>query len=424
MEHYQGKYNTVHRKRWPLAVFLLLGAAAICAGVILLPPLVEKLMLEPVTEITIEAGTPVPSPYAFLPEEAGLEISYAGGTGAFDTNVPGDHAVTLSMWKGEFPSTIHVVDTTPPTGEVRNLTSYQTNIPSAQDFVIRAEDLTAVTVELEAAPDPTLDGDQTVVIRLTDTSGNVTRLPAVLTVIVDQEGPAIDGVRDITLYQGGTVAYRSGVTVTDNRDDAPELSIDSSAVDLTTPGVYEVVYTASDGAGNVSEARATVTVLEKRESYVELDEIYDRADEILATIVNDTMSDEEKVTAIYQWIRGHCGYSNHSEKDDWRQAAYRMMKSRSGDCFNYFSLCKLMLERLEIPNIDVVKVKNYPSDSMHYWSLVSVDGGETYYHVDTTPRIGGGEFCLVTDRFMDNYSAAHSNCFNRDKSLYPATPGS
>jgi len=31
-------------------------------------------------------------------------------------------------------------------------------------------------------------------------------------------------------------------------------------------------------------------------------------------------------------------------------------------------------------------------------------------------------FILVTDKYMDNYSAKHRNCFNRDKSLYPATP--
>lgn len=422
MARYQGKYKALpqKRRRWP--VFLLLGALLICAGLILIPPLVEKLMLEPAPEITIEAGTPVPSPYAFLPEDAGIEISYAYDSGNIDTDVPGDYPVILTMWKGNFTAAVHVVDTTPPTGEVQNLTSYQTNVPSAQDFVTWSEDLTAISVGFEAEPDPTRDGDQTVVILLTDTSGNVTKLPAVLTVIVDEEAPSIGGVQNITLYQGGTVAYRDGVTVTDNRDDAPELTIDSSAVDLSIPGIYEVIYTAADAAGNISEARSTVTVLEKKDSYVDMEIIYRKADDILSTFINDSMTDREKATAVYRWVRGNCSYCNHSEKDDWRQAAYLMMKNRTGDCFNYFSVCKLMLERLEIANIDVVKVKNYDSDSMHYWSLVSVDGGETYYHFDATPRIGGGDFCLVTDTFLDNYSVSHYNCFNRDKSLYPATP--
>ena len=52
-----------------------------------------------------------------------------------------------------------------------------------------------------------------------------------------------------------------------------------------------------------------------------------------------------------------------------------------------------------------------------------MDGGKTYYHLDTTPRVGDGDdFCLVTDKFLDDYSAKNKNCHNRDKSLYPATP--
>ena len=415
----QSQPRKKHR-RWP--IFLVLFILLAVAGVILIPPLVEKLMLEPYPEITIEVGSPLPGPEVFLPEDAGLEITYAYDTGSIDTDIPGDYSVLLSIWKGEYGAVVHVVDTTPPTGAIQNLTSYQTNIPSAQDFVTWMEDLTDISVSFEAEPDPTRDGDQTVVILLTDTSGNVARLPATLTVILDEEPPVIEGIADITLYEGGTVAYRNGITVTDNRDDAPELTIDSSAVDLTTPGVYEVTYSAEDAAGNTASVTATVTVLEKKESYVELDVIYQKVDEILSTIVNDTMTDREKATAIYSWVRSHCTYSNHSDKDDWRQAAYLMMKNRTGDCFNFFALCKLMLERENIPNIDVVKVKNYESDSMHYWSLVSVDGGETYYHFDATPRISGGNFCLVTDAFLDAYSKANNNCFNRDKSLYPATP--
>ena len=68
-------------------------------------------------------------------------------------------------------------------------------------------------------------------------------------------------------------------------------------------------------------------------------------------------------------------------------------------------------------------MKNYEGDSNHYWSLVSLDDGETWYHFDSTPRMGtGDDFCLVTDAFLDAYSAAHKNCHNRDKTLYPATP--
>ena len=112
-----------------------------------------------------------------------------------------------------------------------------------------------------------------------------------------------------------------------------------------------------------------------------------------------------------------------SDKTDWLQGAYVMMDSGEGDCFNYYAVTKLLLERCGIPNIDVRKVRNHENDSDHYWSLVSVDGGKTYYHLDTTPRVGSGDdFCLVTDAVLDAYSDTHDKCHNRDKSLYPATP--
>ena len=135
------------------------------------------------------------------------------------------------------------------------------------------------------------------------------------------------------------------------------------------------------------------------------------------------MEDKAKVKAIYAYVRSHYTYSGHSDKTDWLQGAYVMMTEGQGDCFNYYAVTKLLLDRCGIPNIDVRKVRNFPDDSDHYWSLVSVDGGKTYYHLDTTPRVGDGDdFCLVTDAFLDAYSDTHGKCHNRDKALYPRTP--
>jgi len=232
----------------------------------------------------------------------------------------------------------------------------------------------------------------------------------------------ITGVADKFLYVGDTISYMSGVTVTDNMDTEPTLDVDRSKVDLSVPGEYTVIYTATDSAGNTTKLESKVTVLEKKENYVSYETIYQEVDAILAQIIEEDMTLQKKVWAVYVWIRSNCSYVNHSEKDDWMQAAYLMMTEGKGDCFNYYALCKLMLDRLEIPNMDVRKVKNYEGDSDHYWSLVSLDGGNTWYHVDTTPRTDPASFCLVTDKFMDDYSATHGKCFNRDKSLYPATP--
>ena len=373
--------------------------------------------------LTLEAGNPLPSPKAFLTEDSGTEISYVTELTDRQLITPGEYEITLKCGGKNRSAKLRVVDTVPPSGTVQDLTVTQANMPSASDFVTQVQDATAVTVSYLTEPDRNNSQPQTVTVVLTDAGGNVTRLSATLTVLIDREAPVITGVSDIVAYTGDTVAYRSGVAVSDNMDAAPSLTVDSSAVDLSPPGGYQVIYRASEASGNVTAGTATVTVYEKQESYAEIAVIYEAADKILADIISNDMTDRQKVQAIYSWVVRNCGYVNHSEKDNWVQAAYRMLKDRQGDCFNYFSLCKLMLERLHIPNIDVVKVPNYDGDSNHYWSLVSVDGGQTYYHLDTTPRKGDGDyFCLVTDKVMDTYSASHGNCFNRDKSLYPATP--
>lgn len=239
----------------------------------------------------------------------------------------------------------------------------------------------------------------------------------------DSQPPVIEGVQDILLYEGDTVSYRTGVTVTDDTDETPELTIDSGGVDLTKAGSYEVIYIATDSSGNTARLSAAVTVLEKKSYYQELAVIYQAADELLGEILKEDMTVKQQVRAIYRWARQNVSYSGHSDRADWRQTAYTVMQEKTGDCFGYFAVTKLLFDRLQIPNIDVRKVKNSAADSDHFWSLVSIDGGESYYHFDATPRVGeGDDFCLVTDAFLDAYSAEHKNCHNRDKSLYPKTP--
>lgn len=240
----------------------------------------------------------------------------------------------------------------------------------------------------------------------------------------DTTPPTIEGVKNITVCLGDAISYRSGITVTDDHDPAPSLTVDTSLVDLTTPGTYKIVYIAADASGNTTRMEAKVTVQEGPKDDPEPDDPIDAAvDRVLDEIITGNMTTREQVRAIYTWARTNIGYGGHSDRTDWRKTGYKTLTNRQGDCFGYFALTKLMFERLEIPNIDVQKVRNFPEDSDHFWSLVSVDGGETWYHFDATPRVGNGDnFCLVTDEFLDEYSASHKGSHNRDKSLYPATP--
>ena len=243
----------------------------------------------------------------------------------------------------------------------------------------------------------------------------------------DTQAPVISGAKDLETYVGDTISYKAGITVTDNVDTKPRLEIDNSAVDLSKAGVYNVTYKATDAAGNTNSVTIKLTVKVKPANFVAPEIIYAKADEILSKFITPDMTDREKVEAVYVWTRRtvHLTYGSapagfDHENADWLQTAYSLLNRNvpKGDCFYFFAVQKLLLQRLNIPTIDCEKI--YDGDSHHYWLLVSVDGGQTYYHFD---NVWSKQLCLVTDAELDAFSAAlDSHPFNRDKSKYPATP--
>lgn len=238
----------------------------------------------------------------------------------------------------------------------------------------------------------------------------------------DKESPVITGVTNKTITVGDTISYLSGVTVTDNVDKDIEVEVDASQVVLGTPGEYTVIYKATDKAGNYMQVEATVTVLEKQtlseeensENYANLKYL---AGLILKRILTDDMSDMEKLGRIYDWVRFECDYVDSSDKSSWVNAAISMIDTRKGDCFSYYAVAKALLENAGFETVDVEK--SNIEHSRHYWSLVKIEDG--WYHYDTTPRHGDGDyFCMVTDAQLEGYSAEHGDSHIWDKSLYPA----
>lgn len=239
----------------------------------------------------------------------------------------------------------------------------------------------------------------------------------------DCKAPVLYGLHDFVVYQGEAVSYMNGIYASDETDPRPAITVDNSEVDLSKPGEYRITYTVTDASGNTSQAAAKVTVLERRQDFVDLDTIYEAADAKLDEIIRDHATVEQQVHDIYSWARLNLSYGGHSDRTDWRQTAYVMLTGGTGDCYGYWAVTKLLFERLEIPNTDVCKVRNFADDTDHFWSMVSLDGGTTWYHFDATPRVGDGDdFCLVTDGFLDAYSDSHDGSHNRDRTLYPATP--
>ena len=407
------------RKKSTGRTFLI--AAVIILSLVLLALIGWLIALQqPGPALTLEAGSPLPQVSDFLPK-AGDGAVFVGDLSGVDMDVPGQYTLHIADGLMRYTATLTVRDTTAPTATAQDVTLMYPQTVSPEALVTDIRDVSSVTVAFARQPDFSQPGEQTVTLVLTDAYGNTTRMDAAVTVLKDTTAPTISGVKDITVYAGGTVSYRSGVSVTDDYDEAVTLTVDSTKVDLSTVGVYTVIYSATDTAGNTATQEATVTVQEKPENYVDPEVIYARVDAILAQFITEDMTDREKVEAVYVWThRGdHLIYGSAPDRTDYLQTAYEFLDRKKGDCYWFFAIQKLMLERLDIPTIDVKKVKNHEKDSNHYWLLVSIDGGETYYHFD---NVWSRNLCLVTDKVLNNFSKSCNGCFNRDESLYPATP--
>lgn len=411
-----------NRSRTFLIVAIAVCACILVCGILVIFNIQSMKGLNYHQTLTVESGDPWPEAKEFVADGDNIQpgaVSYLTDIESIETAVPGTYAVQISYGDKVIDVEIAVYDRVAPIATAKDLTLYNPARVEADEFVAEYTDATDVSIRFEAEPDLTLIGSREVVILLEDLGGNITRLTANLTILNDKQAPEIIGAKDIETYVEDTVAYRSGITVTDDQDAAPILKVDSSAVDLSTPGVYQVTYTATDHVGNTASKTVSIKVYPKKANHVDPEVIYAEADRILAQFITEDMTLREKAGAIYCWTKTNVQYSGKTDKDDWLQAAYQTMKTHKGDCYAFFAVNKLFLHRMGIDTIDVEKVKNHEKDTRHYWLLVSIDGGENYYHYDNA---WSWDLCLVTDARLDSFSAMMNNCFNRDKSLYPATP--
>lgn len=318
-----------------------------------------------------------------------------------------------------YESNIVVTDLTPPKGDPVNQQIWQNDQIEASEFVTNIMDLTSVTVRYKEQPDFSLVGEQIVKILLADEANNETELEAKVTIIQDTEPPEIYGVKDNTIYINNPVSYKKDVYVYDNRDGEISVQVDSSNVNQKQVGSYKVIYTATDSSGNTSMKEATYTVKEMRVTMEQLEAL---ADEVLAKITTPDMTLREKAWEIYEYENKLLTYTGISDKTDWMFEAYNGLTNKVGDCFTYFSMSELLLNRIGMETMRVERMSK-PGEAKHYWHLVNF--GEGWYHFDACIHIPKLVSFMLTDAEMDAFSArvGKDNYYYRfDKDNYPRTP--
>lgn len=369
-------------------------------------------------EVVLEAGSEMPQPQEFLEDVAGFEntqISYLTIASTIDTTILGKQSILMLVDGVELLTSINVVDTVAPVVTVKHIDGYVGKVLEPSVFVDSVYDMTQVTYSYAQEPDWNSEGSGSGQVTVTDSSGNSVTELITYKLKKDTVPPEVSlSVIDIII--GEPVSYKKAVGYSDNADSKDELKleIDNSRVDPGTVGTYRVTYTVTDTAGNSTTKEGTVKVLAEKPIYYDQDVVNAKADEVLASILKDGMTQYEQAKAIYNWVHSRIGYVSHSEKGDMVRGAYEGLVDRRGDCFVYASTAKVLLTRAGIKNMDIVKSTVNPS---HYWNLVDI--GDGWYHFDATPRKDKTVFFMWTDAQLKEYSESHKNTHIYDASLYP-----
>ena len=223
--------------------------------------------------------------------------------------------------------------------------------------------------------------EETVPAEQTDVLSETEPAEETLPVIDDHLAPLIYGAHDIEAFIGDSIIYLDGITITDDHDPNPVLTVDNSQVDVASEGVYPVTYIASDETGNTTSVTVELTLRIKPERYYEPEELYELCRQLNEQygIYTDDMSDVQKAFRIFDWSSNNVYYAGASDRTDWTCAAYDGLTTLRGDCYTYYAVNRAFLDMEGIPNM---LVERYPVTwSPHYWNLVYLDGA--WYHCDS-----------------------------------------
>jgi hypothetical protein len=290
----------------------------------------------------------------------------------------GEHTVRVQTGEGIYEIRVTVEDTTPPTGKALRVVHYreQSTRPTPDDFLLSVSDFGTVTAVFASEPDFDTPGIRSVLIRLTDDSGNKGYVRCTLTVLEEAMPPQITGVRNLTTYVDTRPNYTAGVTATDVEGAVLTVRADASGVDLSTPGRYAVTYTATDSRGLTASVTGSVLVVEVTQAAIR-----PLAESVLSKVLTDGMTPLEKARAIYDWVRLHISYVAYADKTYWIRAAYYGFTHGRGDCFVFYAVSRILLDCAGIDNLEIRR--DDPAHP-HFWNLVNCADG--WYHFDTCPH--------------------------------------
>lgn len=191
-------------------------------------------------------------------EEVSADISQ------IDFKTLGEYEAIYTYHNHQYCLDVEIVDKTAPTFKVKEGTTDATVDVDPSTLVYDIKDATKTTVTLKEEYDFDDEGTIEVVVVVTDEGGNSTEKKTKVKILPkDTEKPKISGEASITLQKGAKFDPLESISVKDNQDPAPKLSILKSDVDINEIGEYEVQYECIDRSGNIATFTKKVTIVER-----------------------------------------------------------------------------------------------------------------------------------------------------------------
>ncbi len=165
---------------------------------------------------------------------------------------------------------------------------------------------------------------------------------------------------------------------------------------------FMVTTTNSDDYDYDAYAEAHVDEYESYDfDYLMDDEATAIADAIIAQVITDSMSEYEKVIAIYNWMRAnisydHAGiykrdYGNDPDATSEDRLAKDVLVTGTAVCEGYADTFHMFMDKIGISCIEIGGPVTWANDDAHTWNMVKIDN--QWYHVDVT----NGRFLLSDD---------------------------
>lgn len=337
------------------------------------------------------------------------------------TNKVGKHEITVKGNNLKHTVSINTVDTVAPEITTKTYTYYIGDDFDASKFIKKCVDETSISAVMSDEIDLNVEDTYKVDVVFSDEGNNTVTKTAKLIVKKDTEPPVIEAPAQIIVVKGDTVLYKKQVTINDNRDgQITDFEIDNSSVNLDKLGSYNVTYTASDKNGNKASKKVLVTVTSKEaeEAKADADKL---AKEILDDLINDSMTNQEKLKKIYYYVRNCYTYvaTHEGNIDDYYVDAYNGLKTKRGDCYVVNAMARILLDNCGIETIGVIIRDG--NDTIDHISFMA-DTGDGWYHYCAFKKKSGLEIYKWTDsQFVAHCASSYHNS-NVDLSSYPDTP--